>query len=227
ISPQDKILCLRTLSKRDQEQGIRYLFMATKRGIIKKTPLTDFDNIRKTGLIAISLKKGDELKNVQKTIGQDEIILVSRNGQSIRFKEKEARSMGRTASGIRGIRLKKGDEVVALDVIGNIKQNEEMPKEYLAVITENGFGKRTDIKEYKTQGRGGSGIKTANINPKTGNITAAKVLTGQEENLIVISQRGQVIRIKISQISKLSRAAQGVRLMRLEQGDKVASVTCI
>ena len=227
ISPQDKILCLRTLSKRDQEQGIRYLFMATKRGIIKKTPLTDFDNIRKTGLIAISLKKGDELKNVQKTIGQDEIILVSRKGQSIRFKEKEARPMGRTASGIRGIRLKKGDEVVALDVIGNIKQNEEMPKEYLAVITENGFGKRTDIKEYKTQGRGGSGIKTANINPKTGNITAAKVLTGQEENLIVISQRGQVIRIKISQISKLSRAAQGVRLMRLEQGDKVASVTCI
>jgi DNA gyrase subunit A len=227
ISPQDKILCLRTLSKRDQEQGIRYLFMATKRGIIKKTPLTDFDNIRKTGLIAISLKKGDELKNVQKTIGQDEIILVSRKGQSIRFKEKEARPMGRTASGIRGIRLKKGDEVVALDVIGNIKQNEEMPKEYLAVITENGFGKRTDIKEYKVQGRGGSGIKTANINPKTGNITAAKVLTGQEENLIVISQRGQVIRIKISQISKLSRAAQGVRLMRLEQGDKVASVTCI
>jgi DNA gyrase subunit A len=227
ISPQDKILCLRTLSKRDQEQGIRYLFMATKRGIIKKTPLTDFDNIRKTGLIAISLKKGDELKNVQKTIGQDEIILVSRNGQSIRFKEKEARSMGRTASGIRGIRLKKGDEVVALDVIGNIKQNKEMPKEYLAVITENGFGKRTDIKEYKTQGRGGSGIKTANINPKTGNITAAKVLTGQEENLIVISQKGQVIRIKISQISKLSRAAQGVRLIRLEQGDKVASVTCI
>jgi len=227
ISPQDKILCLRTLSKKDQEQGMRYLFMATKRGIIKKTPLTDFDNIRKTGLIAISLKKGDELKNVQKTIGQDEIILVSRNGQSIRFKEKEARPMGRTASGIRGIRLKKGDEVIALDVIGNIKQNEEMPKEYLAVITENGFGKRTDIKEYKVQGRGGSGIKTANINPKTGNITAAKVLTGQEENLIVISQRGQVIRIKISQISKLSRAAQGVRLMRLEQGDKVASVTCI
>ena len=227
ISPQDKILCLRTLSKRDQEQGIRYLFMATKRGIIKKTPLTDFDNIRKTGLIAISLKKGDELKNVQKTIGQDEIILASRKGQSIRFKEKEARPMGRTASGIRGIRLKKGDEVVALDVIGNIKQNEEMPKEYLAVITENGFGKRTDIKEYKVQGRGGSGIKTANINPKTGNITAAKVLTGQEENLIVISQRGQVIRIKISQISKLSRTAQGVRLMRLDQGDKVASVTCI
>ena len=135
--------------------------------------------------------------------------------------------MGRTAAGIKGIRLKKGDEVVALDVIGNIKQNEQKAKEYLAVITENGFGKRTDIKEYKAQGRGGSGIKTANINPKTGNITAAKVLTGQEENLIVISQRGQVIRIKISQIPKLSRAAQGVRLMRLEQGDKVASVTCI
>ena len=257
ISPQDKILCLRTLSERDQEQGIRYLFMATKRGIIKKTPLKDFDNIRKSGLIAISLKKGDELKNVQKTMGQDEIILVSKKGQAIRFKEKEVRPMGRTAAGIKGIRLKKGDEVIALDVIGNIKgeesklssfpfaiaregeetssllpprsarKREQKAKEYLAVITENGFGKRTDIKEYKIQGRGGSGIKTANINLKTGNITAAKILTGQEENLIVISQKGQVIRIKISQISKLSRAAQGVRLMRLEPVDKVASVTCI
>jgi len=107
------------------------------------------------------------------------------------------------------------------------EQNGQKAKECLAIITENGFGKRTDIKEYKAQGRGGSGIKTANINPKTGNIIAAKILTGEEEDLIVISQKGQVIRTKISQIPKLSRSAQGVRLMRLEQGDKVASATCI
>ncbi len=221
ISPQDKILCLRTLTKKDKELGFNYLLMATKNGIVKKTFLEDFDNIRKSGLIAISLKKGDELKNVQKTTGQDEIILVTKKGQAIRLKEKEIRSMGRTASGIKGIRLKKGDEVNAVDVI------KKTGKEYLAIITENGFGKRTDVKEYKVQGRGGSGIKTANINQKTGNIVAAKVLSGEEENLIVISQKGQVIKTKISQIPKLFRFTQGVRLMRLDPGDKVASVTCI
>ncbi|HUV81344.1 MAG TPA: DNA gyrase subunit A [Patescibacteria group bacterium] len=226
ISPQDKILCLRTLNKKDQSEGVKYLLMVTKNGIIKKTPLSDFDNIRKTGLIAISLKKGDELKSVQKTTGQDEIIFVTKKGQSIRFKEKDVRSMGRTASGIKGIRLRKGDEVVAAEVISQADQKEKT-HEYLAIVTENGFGKRTDIKEYKIQGRGGSGIKTANVTPKTGNLLSAMVLTGQEEDLIVISQKGQVIRTKISQIPKLSRSTQGVRLMRLEKSDKVASVTCI
>ena len=226
ISPQDKILCLRTLSKKDQSEGVKYLLMVTKNGIIKKTPLSDFDNIRKTGLIAISLKKGDELKSVQKTTGQDEIIFVTKKGQSIRFKEKDVRSMGRTASGIKGIRLRKGDEVVTAEVISQADQKEKT-HEYLAIITENGFGKRTDIKEYKIQGRGGSGIKTANVTLKTGNLLSAMVLTGQEEDLIVISQKGQVIRTKISQIPKLSRSTQGVRLIRLEKSDKVASVTCI
>ncbi len=224
ISPEDKILCLRTLSKKDQDEGIKYLVMATKNGIIKKTPLEDFENIRRSGLIAITLKKGDEVKNVQKTTGQDEIILVTKKGQSIRFREKELRPMGRQASGIKGIRLKKGDEVVAIDVIPT---KEAKGNEYLLIITENGFGKRTNVKEYKVQGRGGSGIKTANVTSKTGGIVAAKVLSGEEEDLIVISQRGQVIRTKISQIAKLSRSTQGVRLMKLEPGDKVASATCI
>jgi len=224
ISPEDKILCLRTLSKKDQDEGIKYLVMATKNGIIKKTPIEDFENIRKSGLIAITLKKGDEVKNVQKTTGQDEIILVTKKGQSVRFREKELRSMGRQASGIKGIRLKKGDEVVAIDVIPT---KEAKGNKYLLIITENGFGKRTDVKEYKVQGRGGSGIKTANVTSKTGGIVAAKVLSGEEEDLIVISQRGQVIRTKISQIAKLSRSTQGVRLMKLESGDKVASATCV
>jgi len=225
ITPQDKILCLRTISKLDQEQGIKYLIMATKNGIIKKTPLEDFENIRKSGLIAISLKKGDELKNVQKTTGQDKILLVTKKGQSICFQEKEIRAMGRTASGIKGIRLRKGDEVVAIDVITSQEQKEKT-QNYLLIISENGFGKRTDVKEYKTQGRGGSGVKTGNVNPKTGNIIASRVIGSEEEDLIVISQKGQVIRTNISQIPKLSRSAQGVRLIRLEQGDKVASVTC-
>ena len=227
ISPQDKILCLRTISKKDEEEGIKYLVMATKNGIIKKTPLEDFDNIRKSGLIAISLKKGDEVKNVQKTTGEDEIILVTKKGQSIRFKEKDLRPMGRVASGIRGIRLKKGDQVVAMDVITESQKSNVKSQKYLLVVTENGFGKRTDLKEYKTQRRGGSGVKTANATPKTGELVAAKVLTGEEEDLIVISEKGQVIRTKISQIAKLSRSTQGVRLMKLEQGDKIASATCL
>ena len=224
VTSEDKILCLRTLSKKDEEEGVKFLVMATRNGIIKKTPLEEFDNIRRSGLIAITLKKGDELKNVQKTTGQDDVVLVTKKGQSIRFKEKDLRPMGRGASGIRGIRLKKGDEVVAIDVI-SAKETKE--QRHLLVITENGFGKRTDIKEYKTQGRGGSGIKTANATPKTGNLVAAKILTGEEEDLIVISQKGQVIRTKISQIAKLSRSTQGVRLMKLESGDKIASSTCI
>jgi DNA gyrase subunit A len=228
ISPQEKILCLRTLSKKDQDEGIKYLVMATKNGIIKKTPIEDFENIRRSGLIAITLKKGDEVRNIQKTTGQDDIILVTKKGQSIRFREKDLRPMGRTATGIRGIRLKRGDEVVAIDIIRNPKSETQNPKlkEYLLVVMDNGFGKRTDVGEYKIQGRGGSGVKTANVTPKTGGIVAAKVLTGEEEDLIVISQKGQVIRSKISQIAKLNRATQGVRLMKLE-GDKVASAICV
>ncbi|MFH1462383.1 MAG: DNA gyrase subunit A [bacterium] len=229
LSPEEKILSLQTKSKRDEELGIKYLVMATKDGIIKKTSLEDFDNIRKSGLIAIVLKKGDVLRNVQKSTGQDDIILVTKQGQSIRFKEKELRPMGRQTSGIRGIRLKKGDEVIAMDIIQDEKSKakDSKSKEYLLVITEKGFGKQTEAKEYRLQGRGGSGIKTANITSKTGNLVRAKILRGDEEDLIVISRHGQVIRTEISQIAKLSRSTQGVKLMRLDEGDKVASATCI
>jgi len=228
ISQDEKVLCLRTISKKDEEGGIKHLVMATKNGIIKKTPLEDFENIRKSGLIAISLKKGDEVKNVQKTTGQDDIILITKKGQAIRFKEKELRPMGRTAAGIRGIRLKKGDEVSAIDVISaKDPEKQKIKKEdCLLVMTENGFGKKTELKEYKTQGRGGSGIKAANVNSKTGDVVAAKVLSGEEEDLIVISRKGQVIRTKVSQIPKLSRSTQGVRLMKVGEGDKIASSTC-
>ena len=243
ISSEDKVLCLRTLgkedkssssaladsraSKKDEENGIKYLVMATKNGIIKKTPLREFESIRRSGLIAITLKKGDALKNVQKITGQDEIMLITKKGQAIRFKEKEIREMGRTAAGIKGIRLKKGDEVVAVDVI-EAKSEKLKAQNHLLVVTELGYGKRTDVKEYKAQGRGGSGIKAANITPKTGNLAAAKILTDrQEEDLIVISQKGQVIRTEIKSIPTLNRATQGVRIMKLETGDKVASTACI
>jgi len=222
ISPQEKVLSLHPWGKEDVEQGIKYLVMVTKDGIIKKTSLEDFKNVRRSGLIAISLRKGDVLKSVRKTTGSDDIILITRKGQAIRFKEQDIRSMGRTASGIKGIRLKKGDEVVGMDVIPTSLKE----KAHLLIITENGFGKRTLLKEYKIQGRGGSGIIAAKITQKTGEVAAAMVVTGGEEDLIVISRKGHVIRTKVNSVSKLNRATQGVRIMRLES-DKVASAACI
>lgn len=219
LSHQDKVLSLQTIGKEDKELGIKYLTMVTKDGIIKKTALDEFDNVRKSGLIAVTLKKGDLLRRVVKTTGQDDIILVTKKGKAVRFKEKDIRSMGRTASGIRGIRLNKDDEVIGMDAIKD--------KKYLLVLTENGYGKRADLKEYKIQGRGGSGIKTAKTTPKTGDLRAAITLTGEEEDLIVISRRGQTIRTKISAIAKLGRSTQGVRIMKLEPSDKVVTATCI
>jgi len=226
ISPQEKVLSLISLGKSDQGLGIKHLVMGTLNGIIKRTALEEFENVRRSGLIAITLKKDDLLKKVSKSTGGDEVILVTKKGKSIRFKEKEIREMGRPASGVKGIGLKRGDKVVGMDVIKNQKSNTKTPKEYLLVVTENGYGKKTDLKEYRLQGRGGSGIITAKITPKTGEIVASKVLT-QEEDLIVISQKGQVIRTEIRNIPILSRATQGVRIMRLEADDRVASATCI
>ncbi len=225
ISPQEKVLSLFPLGKQDADMGIKYLVMVTQNGIIKKTALKEFDNVRKSGLIAITLKKGDMLEKVCKTTGNDEVMLVTRKGMSIRFKEKDVREMGRTAAGIKGIRLKKGDRVIGADIVRASKDPKAVPQ-YLFVITDNGFGKRTDVKEYRAQGRGGSGIKTFNVTSKTGELASSYILTNEEE-LIVISQKGQVIKTSISQISKLSRSTQGVRIIRLDQGDKVASKTCI
>ena len=231
ISTQEKVLSLMPLSKKEKD-STKYLVICTKDGIIKKTVLEEFENVRRSGLIAITLKKGDLLRKVSKTTGLDEIILVTKKGQSIRFKEKEIRPMGRVASGVKGIRPRKNDEVVGMDVIkmqiSNGKlQIDKKRKDYLLVVTENGYGKRTDLKEYRLQGRGGTGIKTAKITSKTGSLVASRVLLGGEEDLIVISQKGQVIRTKISSIPILSRPTQGVRIMKLEEEDKVASATCI
>ena len=238
VSQEEKVLSLLPIGKEDEAQGTKYLIMVTKNGIIKKTVIKEFENVRRNGLIAINLKKGDALRSARKSTGEDDVILVTKKGQAIRFKEKTIREMGRQASGIRGIRLKSGDEIVGMDVISNQKINtkdsaatkipagKQNEKEYLLIVMENGFGKKTDLKEYRLQGRGGAGIKTAKITPKTGEITNSKVLSDEEE-LIIISRRGQVIKTEIKNISVLSRATQGVRIMKLEEGDKVASATCI
>ncbi len=219
ISSQEKILSLMTAGKKDKEKGVENLVIATKNGIVKKTDIEKFENIRSSGLIAINLKKNDLVRKACKTTGKNDIMLITKKGQSIRFEEKEIRKMGRTASGVKGMNLKKEDNVVGVEVIYPEQKNQ-----YLLIITEKGFGKRTLLKEYKKQGRGGSGIKTANITSKTGDIACSAVLSGEEEDLIVISQKGHIIRTKIGSIAKSGRATQGVKIMKMAEGDKVASI---
>ena len=233
ISTEEKVLSLVPMEKMqaNQVRQEKFLVMVTKNGRIKKTSLDEFGNVRKSGIIAIKLEKGDLLKKVVKTTGDDDIMLVTKNGAAIRFKEEDIRPMGRAAAGVKGIRLKKGDEVIGMDVILNSKETKDGKKlkQYLMVVMENGYGKRTDVSQYKTQARGGSGVKTAKITSKTGNIVLSSMLddSADDEDLIVISQKGQVIRTVTKSISQLGRATQGVRIMRLEPGDKVASGACL
>jgi DNA gyrase subunit A len=220
ISPEDRILSLISIGKKDEKKGLKYILFATKNGMIKKTPISEFKNVRRTGLIAISLKKGDLLKECQKSSGEDEIILVTKRGQGIRFKEKEVRPMGRQATGIRGIKLKE-DELVGMEVI-----KKGISKGNLLFLTENGFGKRTEIKEFRIQKRGGMGIKCTKITQKTGDLVEVKFLL-EETDLICISRKGKIFKTKISLIPKQRRQSQGVRIMKLEKGDKIASAICI
>lgn len=195
--------------------------MVTQHGIIKKTPLEDFENIRRTGIIAISLKKGDHLKWARLTGGSDQVVLATRQGQSIRFQEKQVRPMGRTASGVRAIKLKKNNDAVAgFDIIN--KEGEAM----LLVVMENGYAKQTTLKEYKTQSRGGSGIKTAEITSKTGLLISAHVVTDQKE-VFALSAKGQMIRTEIATVRHTGRSAQGVRIMDMKSGDRVAGTVVI
>ena len=237
LSTEEKVLSLVPMEKsapgKDVVKKDKFLVMVTKMGRIKKTSLDEFENVRKSGIIAIKLEKGDALKKVVKTTGEDDIMLATKNGISIRFKEKDIRPMGRSAAGVKGIKLKKGDEVIGMDVIEknppiDAKTNKPA-KQYLLIVMENGYGKRTEISQYKTQGRGGSGVKAAKITSKTGPVVMSSIIedSPDEEDLIVISQHGQVIRTSIKSISLLGRATQGVRIMRMAEGDKVASGACL
>ena len=236
MSAEDKVLSVFAYGKKDADSGIKYLVMVTKEGIIKKTLLEDYKNVRKSGLIAITLRKGDSLVGVSKTTVDDDIIITTKKGQAVRFRESDIRAMGRTATGIKGMRLKKGDEVIGLNIATKNKavktEGEDAKKkknevQYVLVVTENGYGKRTDVQEYRLQSRGGSGIKTANVTTKTGELVYSCILLGGEEDLIGISRKGTVIRTAIDAIPKISRSTQGVRIMKLDEGDKVASAACV
>ncbi|KKQ82099.1 MAG: gyrase subunit A protein [Parcubacteria group bacterium GW2011_GWF2_38_76] len=198
------------------------LLMITKMGVVKKVSTDSFKDVRRSGIIAIKLQDGDELMTTKFVETGDSIILITAGGQSVRFKESDAREMGRAAAGVRAVKLKKKDAVVGADVI---KKDDKESK--LLVMSEHGFGKMTKIKEYKIQKRGGSGIKTAKVTAKTGQLMVGKVITEAEEELIAISKNAQVIRINIGEVPVLGRQTQGVRIMRLREDDSIASLTCL
>lgn len=198
----------------------KFLLMSTKKGLIKKTKLTEYDSARKTGLLAITLKDDDELIDVRLTDGKDDVVLVTKKGMSITFSEDDVRPVGRTAQGVIGMRIDSDDELIGMEPIANRKDGT------LLAITENGFGKRTELEEYRVQTRGGKGVITYKVTPKTGNIVGIKI-ANEDEDVMMITDQGIVIRIKAKDISVLGRNTQGVTLMRTNDGGKVVSIETI
>ncbi|MFF2287325.1 DNA gyrase subunit A [Peribacillus butanolivorans] len=188
-----------------------YLFFTTRHGISKRTPLSSFANIRNNGLIALGLREDDELISVRLTNGEKQIIIGTKDGMMIRFPETDVRTMGRTAAGVKGISLRADDEVVGMEIL---EENEEV-----LIVTKNGYGKRTSAEEYRIQSRGGKGIKTCNVTEKNGELIAVKTVTGEEEDLMLITAAGVLIRMEVEGISKTGRNTQGVKLIRLESAD--------
>jgi DNA gyrase/topoisomerase IV subunit A/intein/homing endonuclease len=221
ISSSEKVLAVIPL-EHDEAKESKNLVVVTKKGIIKKTPLKEFSNIRRSGLIAITLKKGDEVCRVRKTSGKDDVAIVTKDGQMIRFNEKDVRAMGRQAGGVKGVSLRKGDDVADATIIGK----EDAVKAYLLLLTENGYGKRIKIKSYRPQKRGGVGVKTVKNIEKVGKIMSLRTIL-EEKDLIAISRKGKVIRVELKNVSEQSRVTQGVRLMKLDKGDSLASIICI
>ena len=198
-----------------------YLLLTTKQGTTKKVATENFRDVRRSGLIAIGLNNGDSLFSARFLDKGDEVICATRGGQAIRFKEGDVREMGRTAVGVRGMKLKKNDEIVGVDIVKKGQKNVT-----LLVLSKNGFGKQTEIDEYKVQNRGGSGIKTMKLTAKTGELIISQLVDESLEELIAISSKGQIIRTEIASISTLGRDTQGVKVMKLRDGDSLASATC-
>ena len=205
--------------KHKKSSTSKYFFMTTKKGTVKKTKIEDYDNIRTSGLIAIKIDDGDELKWIRPTSGADEVVISTSFGQAIRFSETDARAMGRTARGVRGIRLRPEDVVVGMDVVKHDSN--------IFVISEKGYGKRTKISQFSPHKRGGVGIRSAVVNKKTGNLVSVKSLTDETPEIIIISNGGQTIRLGLKDIPALGRTTQGVRIMRLADNDSVASVALV
>ncbi|OGI76201.1 DNA gyrase subunit A [Candidatus Nomurabacteria bacterium RIFCSPHIGHO2_02_FULL_42_19] len=221
LGAEEKVTSILAMPK-EKDQSASSLMLVTKNGVAKKMGSASFKDVRRSGIIAIRLDKDDKLASALLVEKGDEVMIATALGQSIRFKESDVREMGRTAGGVTGIRLAKGDEVIGVDVV----KKENTAGAFLT-MSANGFGKKTSLKEYKVQKRGGSGVKTAKVTSKTGKLIVAKALSGQEQELIAMSKKGQVIRTALKDISSLGRQTQGVTVMRLHSGDGIASLACI
>lgn len=215
LQPEEKITAIIKHEKDADDSG--YLFMTTKKGTVKKTPLKDYANVRSSGLIAIKLDEGDELRWVAKTDGSNDMIISTSAGQAIRFNEKDCRPMGRSARGVRGVRLRPNDTVVGMDVVTNDDQT-------LLVVSEKGFGKRTKVANFPSHKRGGVGIKAAVVTAKTGPIISVHTISPGVSEALLVSQNGQTIRLSLDDIKLLGRTTQGVTIMRLTDGDAVSSI---
>lgn len=214
LQPEEKITAIIKFEKDAKDDG--YLFMATVKGTIKKTPVKDYANIRTNGLIAIKLDDGDELRWIKRSSGNDDILISTSAGQAIRFNEKDARSMGRAARGVRGVRLRPNDSVVGMDIANDDRT--------LLVISENGYGKATKISNFPSHKRGGVGIKAAVVTAKTGPIISVKTIQQDDIEALLVSTQGQTIRVSLKDIPVLGRTTQGVRIMKTSDDDSVASV---
>lgn len=216
LQPEETVRAVINIDKK-AEHG--HLMMCTIRGVVKKTPFEQYKNVRSNGLITINLDQGDELRWIRTTSGDNEVVISTSQGQAIRFHEKDVRPMGRASRGVRGIRLRSGDQVIGMDIV------EESTS--IFVISEFGYGKRTKIAQFTPHARGGVGIRSAVVNGKTGNLMGVKALTDKANEVIIISTQGQTIRLGLKDIPELGRATQGVRIMRLNDGDSVASLTLL
>ncbi len=221
LRPDEKVIVILNLKKDDKNKN--YLVLLTKNGIIKKTKLDEYSNMRRAGIVAIKLSSNDTLVGATLTSGNDDLLIITKNGQAIRFSEKDLRPMSRQATGVKGIKLLKEDEVKSLLSINSefLKQNP-----LIVLVTENGYGKRTKLSEYRKQKRGGSGIKTAKITEKTGKIVKALLQTN-EETLIAVSKKAQMIKAPLDSVSILKRSTQGIKIMTLEEGDKIAGASLL
>lgn len=216
LQPEETVSSVINVSK---SHNAANLIMCTVRGVVKKTPFEQYQNVRTSGLIAINLDDGDELKWIRMTTGDNEVVISTAQGQAIRFHEKDARPMGRVARGVRGIRLRPGDHVIGMDIVEEGSD--------IFVISKYGYGKRTKVSQFTPHARGGVGIRSAVVNSKTGELIGVKTLTSDDQEVIIISQQGQTIRLGLKEIPALGRATQGVRIMRLNDGDQVVSLTLV
>ncbi len=222
LSDEERVTSVLALPKEAKSASEQSLLMVTENGVAKKVKAENFHDVRRSGLIAISLADGDKLISASFVGKGDSVIIATAKGQSIRFKESDIREMGRGAAGVRAMKLAKGDKVIAAQVV-----KKEFKSPALLVISANGYGKKTDIEEYKIQKRGGSGIKTAKVTPKTGDIICSQVVTAEMEEVVSMSQKSQVIRVDLKEIPSLGRQTQGVRIMKLRDNDKIASLICL